>query len=140
MIETESKPKLPKFAAWPVGRQRLAGVAEGMAHLDGARVRFSDYIVTRFVSDPKHRSQPYPLVSLEFTRQWNPDGEWTFRVYPIPSERAPRIRALVNEQLLPRLRKWLEEHDEPAPNATRPRLRFASYYNEHEDHLQYDER
>ncbi len=109
-----------------------------MARLEDAKVTFTDYIVTRFVSHPEHRKQPYPLLELNFTRQWVPEGEWRFRVWPIPSDRARRIRALVNEQLLPRMRLWLESHDEPAPNATRPILYFVSYYNEGEDRIEYE--
>ena len=72
MIETASKPRLPKFAAWPVGRERLARAVEGLPHLASATIRFSDYIVTRFISDPKHRGQPYPVLELEFARLRNP--------------------------------------------------------------------
>src|SRR5437764_302622 len=126
MFATVSKPKLPKFAAWPLGRERLAAAMAGMELLQHAKLTFTDYIVTRFVSDPKHRQQPYPLVEVYFTRQWKPEGEWEFRVWPIPYDCTSRVRALVNEELLSHLRGWLQKQHEPGPNATRATLSFVA--------------
>jgi hypothetical protein len=140
MLTTALKPKLPKFAAWPMGKVRLEEALAEFDHLNGAEVTFRDYIVTRFVSDPKHRQQPYPVLEVEFTRQWNPDGQWRFHVWAVPYGCAPRIRELVTAELLPRLRTWFQNHHEPEPNATRPRLSFISHYNEGRGCIEYDDR
>jgi hypothetical protein len=140
MLKTVSKPRLPKFAAWPLGKGVLEDAAAGLDHLQDAEVMFHDYIVTRFVSDPKHRQQPYPLLTAEFTRLWKPEGEWRFGVWAVPFDCAPLVRKLVSAELLPRLRAWLEGHTQLDPHSTRPRLSFVAHFNEGEGHIEYDDR
>jgi hypothetical protein len=139
MLITSRRPKLPKFAAWPVTTQRMESAAADTSHLVGAKVHYSDYKVNWLVSQPVVRSRPYQLLEVNFTRQWEPEGEWTVRVRAVPAEHAPRIRKLVEMDVLPRLQRWLVAINIPAPNSTRPVLSFVAFYNELNDELLYDE-
>lgn len=139
MLTTAPRPKLPKFAAWPVTTNRLGQAIEGTGRAAAATVRYSDYNVTWFVSNPVSRQRPYRILEVSFTRQGAPEGEWSIRVRPVPAERATRVRALVNDEVLSRLRRWLERTPEPAANSTLPMISFVCAYNELEDTLEYDE-
>lgn len=140
MLVTSRRPKLPKFAAWPVTTGRLNNFAGDMSFLDGAEVYYSDYNVTWFVSHPQVRARPYGVLEIRFGRSWNPEGEWNVTVRAIPAERAPRVRALVNEELLPRMRQWLQATETPPPGSTRQRPAFLVFYGESDDRLHYEER
>jgi hypothetical protein len=139
MLRTESRPKLPKFAAWPTTTARLIRTTEGTGRAASATLHYSDYNVTWIVSNPASRLRPNKIVEVRFTKQWVPEGEWSIRVNPVPAERATRVRALVEEEMLSRLRLWLERTPEPAATATFPTLTFVCSYNEPEDVLEYDE-
>jgi hypothetical protein len=139
MLVTSPRPKLPKFAAWPVTTGRLEGAAADSRHLVGAVVHYSDYNVHWLVSQPVVCTRPHRVIEVEFTRQRNPEGVWTVWVRAVPAEHAPRIRSLVELEALPRLRNWLQTVSVPAPNSTRPVLRFVVSYSEADEELQYDE-
>lgn len=139
MLVTSHRPKLPKFAAWPVTTGRIERAAGDTSHLIGATVHYSDHNVNWLVSQPVVRTRPHQFLEINFTRQWNPDGAWAVWVRAIPAEHASRIRKLVDTEVLPRLQRWLQAVSIPAPNSTRPVLSFVASYSELNDELQCDE-
>lgn len=136
---TTSHPKLPRFARWPIASAQLKECAELIVTTSPIEATFFDYKVHELASADAARRVVHTVLRVTFYRRRGQEGEWSFLVRPVPAAVAPRVRALVDQQVLPRLKAWLIRTPEPDRRSTRPMLAFTCTFDETKDALAIDE-
>jgi len=102
-METLYKCKLSKHLSYPFGLEALSEQLRGVPQAGQISVRFSD------VSDLKNKTAMLGRHRILDCRYCPHDEhKWQLSIYPVTREAKPRIRELLIEEGIPRVRAWFE--------------------------------
>jgi hypothetical protein len=128
--------------SYPLGGQDVDAALHEAPHADGLELAFTSGTTAKRSNG---RLQPYLLLSAEYhnrpptlsspnDRTFLEGEHWMLWVHPVPRECRARVRALLLEHALPRIREWLSCERPPIWYSGSKRLEFR--YDEQQSALQ----
>jgi hypothetical protein len=123
MVPTKFKSRLPKTLSWPVGAQDITTGLGDAPHVAECGLWFNESPVWRASEFRRtlREARPYPVLLVQYRAPiYVPygrshelealglyDADWQVHVNPVPREWRSSVRALLREQGLPTVAKWL---------------------------------